>query len=118
MSQNTKELALKIAGFLNDKKAFDIVVLDIQNLSPLADYFVIASGRSELQVRTMYEELRKHLEKEGIFARHRDGHQGNRWIVLDYGDVIVHLFHHEERGFYKLERLWADGRELVIDNTN
>lgn len=108
---NTEKLVQEIAGILDDKKAVDIVILDISRLTAMADYFVIASGRSELQVKALYDELEEKMEDKGIIARHRDGRSG-RWMVLDYGDIIVHLFHHEERAFYSLERLWADAERI------
>lgn len=117
MPVNSKKTALKIARVLQDKKALDVLVLDIRSLTVIADYFIIASGGSESQVRALYEEVEEKLKEEGLEARHRDGHQGNRWVVLDYGDVILHVFHHEEREFYGLERLWADGIPLSVDNT-
>ncbi|NLU35499.1 MAG: ribosome silencing factor [Clostridiales bacterium] len=103
-------LVQQIADLLDDKKAENVVVLDISRLTVLADYFVIASGRSELQVEALYNELHDNLAQKGIHPKHLD--QSKRWIVMDYGDIIVHIFHHEERSFYDLERLWADARRL------
>ncbi len=103
---NPDILAREIADILDDKKADNVVVLDISRLSILADYFVIASGQSELQVQALYDELDKKMAEKGIFPKHLD--KSNRWIVLDYTDVIVHIFHHEERAFYNIERLWTD----------
>ena len=117
MPVNSKKIALKIVEVLQDKKALDVVVLDIHSLTVIADYFIIASGRSESQVRALYGEVEEKMREQGLEARHRDGQQGNRWVVLDYGDVILHVFHHEEREFYGLERLWADGISLSVDNT-
>lgn len=117
MPANSKKLAFRIAQILRDKKALDVVILDIHSLTVIADYFIIASGSSETQVRALYEEVEEQMRGEGLEARHRDGHQTNRWVVLDYGDVILHVFHHEERGFYGLERLWADGILLSVDST-
>jgi ribosome-associated protein len=110
---NSEKLVHEIAGILDNKKAEDVVVLDISKLTVLADYFVIASGKSEIQVKALYDELEEKMEEKGICARHRDGYDG-RWIVLDYGDIIVHLFHHEERAFYSLERLWADADRVSV----
>ena len=103
---NPDHLVREIADILDDKKAENVVVLDISRLSIIADYFVIASGRSEVQVHALYDELDKKMAEKGIFPRHLD--KSNRWIVLDYSDVIVHIFHHEERSFYNIERLWAE----------
>jgi len=99
---------LRMAEILEDRKALDVLILDISKLTVVADYFLIASGRSETQVKALYDELEKRTAEAGQAVRHRDGYQGGRWLVLDYGDIIVHLFHHEERKFYDLERLWAD----------
>lgn len=101
-----ENLAQEIADILDDKKADNVVVLDISRISVLADYFVIASGQSELQVQALYDELDKKMAEKGIFPKHLD--KSNRWIVMDYTDVIVHIFHHEERTFYNIERLWTD----------
>lgn len=116
MLEKSKKLALKIAQILDDRKAIDVVVLDIHKLTIIADYFVIASGTSEIQVRALCDEVEDKLKQEGIEAIHKDGHGGNRWVALDYGDVIVHIFHQDERKFYDLERLWADGIPLSVDN--
>lgn len=103
---------LRMAEILEDKKAVDVLILDISKLTVLADYFLIASGRSETQVKALYDELEKRTAETGWTVRHRDGYQGGRWLVLDYGDIIVHLFHQEERRFYDLERLWADAAQV------
>ncbi|HZJ82470.1 MAG TPA: ribosome silencing factor [Clostridia bacterium] len=116
MLTESKEIALKVVEILEDKKALEVVALDIHSLTVIADYFIIASGRSESQVKALYQEVEDKLKKQGIEAKHRDGYQTSRWVALDYGDVIVHIFHHEERGFYSLERLWADGIPLSVDN--
>lgn len=117
MPVKTKETALKIERILSDRKALDVLVLDVHSLTVIADYFVIASGSSESQVRALYEEVEEKMKEEGMEARHIDGRQGNRWVVLDYGDVILHIFHQEERKFYGLERLWSDGISISVDNT-
>lgn len=107
---NPDTLVRQIADLLDDKKAENVVVLDISRLTVLADYFVIASGRSELQVEALYNELQNQMSKDDIYLRHLD--KSKRWVVLDYGDIIVHIFHQEERSFYNLERLWADARQI------
>ena len=114
MQRSSKEIALNIADILEEKKAINVVVLDISHLTIITDYFIIASGRSETQVRALYHEVEEKMGEKGILPKRRDGHQGGRWIVLDYGDVIVHIFHQDERGFYSLERLWADGIPVAI----
>lgn len=104
-----KDLALRIAEILDNKKAMDIQILRVDHLTSITDYFVIASGRSAQAVHTLYEEVTDKLAEEGIAPRRNDGVRESRWIVLDYASVIVHLFHPEERQYYNIERLWMDG---------
>lgn len=104
-----KELAIRIAEILDTKKGEDITILDVNHLTTVTDYFVIAGARNVLQTRAMAEELEDKLSEEGIEARRRDGYGDSRWIVLDYSSVIVHIFHFEERENYNIERLWMDG---------
>ncbi|MDO4739554.1 MAG: ribosome silencing factor [Eubacteriales bacterium] len=108
-----KELALHIAEILDSKKGEDIAVLDVNHLTSVTDFFVIAGARSTLQARAMAEEVEDKLSEEGLEARRRDGYGDSRWIVLDYASVIVHVFHHEEREVYNIERLWMDGSNRV-----
>lgn len=115
MQYSSRQIAMDIANILKNKKAIDVVVLDISHLTVITDYFIIASGRSETQVKALYDEVEEKMQEKGLVPRHKDGYQAGRWVVLDYGDAIVHIFHHEERGFYSLERLWADGIPLAID---
>lgn len=116
MTLNSKDAALKIAQILEDKKAEDVIILDIHKLTVIADFFVIGSGGSEPQVRALYEEIEEKMKAEGLEPRHWEGRKNDRWVVLDYGDIIVHVFHREEREFYGLERLWADGISISVDN--
>ena len=109
-----RELAVEIAEFLYEKKGENILVLDVSHLTSITDYFVIASARNTIQCRTMAEDLEEHLtEADQIEARRKEGYRESRWVVLDYGSVIVHVFHEQEREFYNLERLWADGTNLI-----
>ncbi|MGI5907013.1 MAG: ribosome silencing factor [Christensenellales bacterium] len=98
------------------KKGEDIVRLDIRGLSILADYFLICSGNSTLQVQAISDAVDEALEKAGVKVRRREGYDQGRWIVLDTGDVMVHLFNREERDFYKLERLWINGDNIEYIN--
>jgi len=107
------EIALCAAQTLDDKKAQDILVLEVGRRTVIADYLVIASGRSAPQVKTLLETLEEQLSKRGVRPRRREGAGEARWAVLDYGSVIVHVFHEEERAYYQLERLWADGDNAV-----
>ena len=106
-------LAQKIARILYDKKALDITVLHVGHLTVITDYMVIASGRSSLQVKALADDVDEALAMEGITLRAREGTGEGRWIVLDYGTVLVHIFHPEDRQFYHLERLWEDGQNRV-----
>lgn len=109
----SKEKTNLICKILSDKKANDIVYLDVENKTSLCDYFVIAGGRSKTQVKSLAENLEEKLKREyELSPRRVEGAQGGRWVVLDYADVIVHLFGDEERDFYHLERLWEDGVNL------
>lgn len=102
-----------ICSFLSEKKACDIVYIAVEDKTSLCDYFVIAGGRSKTQVKSLAENLEEKLKKEyDVTPRRREGVQGGRWAVLDYEDVIVHIFGDEERDFYRLERLWEDGENL------
>lgn len=111
---NSKERTNLICKILSDRKAEGIVYIDVESKTSLCDYFIIAGGRSKTQVKSLAENLEEKLKKEyGIVPRRVEGVQGGRWAVLDYADVIVHLFGDEERDFYRLERLWEDGENLT-----
>ena len=109
----SQEMAQKIAQTLSSKKGEDVVSIDVSQKTTLADWFVIASGRSATQVRAMAQAVEDELQKDGLAVRRSEGIQEGRWAVLDYGDVIVHIFHDEQRLFYHLERLWTDGTTVV-----
>jgi ribosome-associated protein len=96
-----------------NKKAVDVTVLDISNVTIIADYFIICSGRSNTQVQAIAESIQEELKKEGVLAMRREGFREASWVLLDYGDVIVHVFQEKERQFYNLERLWGDAR--IVD---
>ncbi len=107
-----KELTETICTFLSSKKAEDIVVADVQGKTALCDYFIIASGRNTTQVNSLCENLEEHLSKLGKEPLRTEGVRDGRWGVLDYGDVIVHIFNDETRLFYHLERLWGEGENI------
>ena len=110
---NSQEKTNLICKILSDRKANNIVYIAVENKTSLCDYFIIAGGRSKTQVKALAEHLEEKLKKEyEIIPRRTEGIQGGRWAVLDYADVIVHLFGDEERDFYRLERLWEDGENL------
>lgn len=103
-----------IVNAAEDKKAFDIKVLEIEGLSSIADYFILMSGNSERQVVAIAEEIEDKMTEMGIDPINKEGKQTGRWLLLDYGDIIVHVFHKEEREFYNLEKLWIDAKTLEI----
>jgi ribosome-associated protein len=103
------KIAKKIADVLEDKKAKDIRIVDIKELSTLADYFVLSSGTSVTHIKMLSDEVEKRMEEENVKILHREGYNSARWILIDYGSVVVHIFHEEDRDFYNLERLWSDG---------
>lgn len=109
MTQYAKELASAIAQTLDNKKARDIQIIDISGISILADCFVVASGTNPIQVRALCDDVIEALGEKKIQCLRIDGYASGRWIVLDVSDVIVHIFHQEERAFYNLERLWSNG---------
>ena len=104
-----KELALLAAKALDDKRGKDITVLKVDEMTVITDYMVIASGRSANQVKALADEVDERMAEHGIQLRRCEGQSDGRWIVMDYGTVLVQLFHREEREFYNLERLWSDG---------
>ena len=108
-----QETILCLARLLYDRKAQDIVVLKVSHLTVLCDYMIIASGRTDNQVSSLADIVDEMMEKEGFALRRSEGRREGRWVILDYGHVIVHLFHRDERAFYGLDRLWSDGTNAV-----
>lgn len=105
----SKDMAKLAIQAIEDKKGEDIRVIDIRQVSVLADYFIIASGSNANQVQAMTDNVTEMLGKAGYECRQVEGYQSASWILMDYGDVIVHLFCREDRLFYDLERIWRDG---------
>jgi len=103
-----------IVKTLDDKKATDITVLEVGKITTLGDYFVIASGSSTTQVKALAEEIEDKLANLGIEPKRVEGERSAMWILLDYSDFIIHIFYHETRDFYCLERLWADAPQVDI----
>lgn len=108
----SKELAIELARALDSKKGRDIKIIRVYDLTTVTDYFVIASGTSTTQVAALADEADFQLGRKGVQVLHTEGHDGKRWILLDYGSVIVHVFTEEAHAFYDLEHLWADGEVL------
>lgn len=103
------ELAKQTARLLDSKKAENISVIKIDAISSLADYFVIATGRGSTHVRSLCDELEEKLKEQGIVPARIEGYRSDSWILMDYTEVVVHVFTQEARDFYDLDRLWADG---------
>ena len=112
-AQDPGELAHRIVNVASDKKASDIVLLRTAEVTTMADYFVIASGRSETQVQALSKAIVDELRDEGIKPIGVEGRSNARWVLLDYGSVIVHLFAPEEREYYGLERLWSEATQVA-----
>jgi ribosome-associated protein len=105
--EQTKEMVIQAAS---DKKAQQIVTLEIRDISLIADYFLICNGNSETQVQAIATEIKKKAEEHGVRVRKIEGFDAARWILIDLGDIIAHIFHRDERGYYNLERLWKDAK--------
>lgn len=107
------ELIEKIATALYEKKAQDIVALDVTGLTVITDCMLIASGRSAIQVKTLADEVEDRMSEMGIEPIRKEGQQDGRWVVLDYGTVLVHIFHTAEREFYRLDKLWEHDNNRI-----
>ena len=107
------EVANKAVEIAGDKQASNIVLLDTSKVCSFADYFVICSGESSRQIKTIYEEIEHVLKKEGVRPHHREGHVDSGWMLLDFGDVIVHIFAMYERELYQLDDLWSEANALL-----
>ena len=115
---DTKEQAHLIAKALSSKKGLDVEVIKISDVSVLADYIVIATGTSSTHVKALADEVEYQLDEAGFSVSHVEGHRGTGWILLDYIDLIVHVFDDKSREYYNLERLWADGTVVKFDDVD
>ena len=106
------QLAKEAAKYLDKKKGVDIRILRIDDISSLADYFVFATGTSNTHVNALADEMEFQLKEIGVTPHHVEGHRSNSWILLDYDNVIVHIFTDESRQYYDLDRLWQDGEQI------
>lgn len=109
-----KEMAKIAYHALDEKKGEDIRIIDIAGISVLADYFIIANGSSESQVQAMVDNVEEEMHKAGYSLKQQEGYGSGNWVLLDFGDVIVHVFDKENRLFYDLERIWRDGKNIGI----
>lgn len=108
--------ALKIAvNAADDKKAHDLVVLDISNIASFANHFLLCSGDSSRQIQAIADEIERRLKAAGVRPSHVEGYQNSEWILMDYMDLVVHIFSRNARVFYDLERLWRDAKKMDVD---
>ena len=114
MNESLKMAQIAVKA-LDDKKGINIKAIDISKVSSVSDYFIIASGNSKSQVTTLIDNVEEFLGKEGYDAKQREGYVTGAWVLLDYSDIVVHVFDRESREFYNLERIWADGKEVNVD---
>ncbi|MBQ9322067.1 MAG: ribosome silencing factor [Eubacterium sp.] len=105
----SRELAKIAIEAMEDKKAIDIKIIDIEKISTLADYFIIASGSNRNQVQAMADEVDEKMSRAGYEPKNIEGYRNANWILMDYGDLVIHIFDEENRLFYDLERIWRDG---------
>lgn len=111
----SKEMVRIAYNALSDKKGEDIKIIDITGISVLADYFIIANGNSDSQVNALVDNVEEELHKAGYPLRQREGYASGSWVLLDFGDIIVHVFDKENRLFYDLERIWKDGKDISVE---
>jgi len=112
----SREMATIACKALEEKKGEDIRIIDISNISVLADYFIIANGLNDSQIRAMVDEVEDSLLKVGYPVKQREGYGLGNWVLLDFRDIIVHVFDKENRLFYDLERIWCDGKEVLLED--
>lgn len=112
----SKELTKLAVAALEDRKAEDVTVIDISEISPIADYFIIANGTNQNQLQAMRDAADEALYKAGVKVLQIEGNQSSTWILMDYGDIIIHIFSKEDRLFYDLERTWRDGKIVDVSD--
>ena len=110
------EMTKTVIQALEDKKGEDIQIIDIGEISPIADHFILASGSNRSQIQAMADAVEEKMHQSGHPLKQIEGYDGANWILMDYYDVVVHIFDRDSRMFYDLERIWADGRTLDADS--
>jgi len=113
---NSREKSIKIANIIDKKLGEDVKVLKVEGITSITDYYVIATAKNTSHAKALCDEIDEKMKKEGIAARSIEGYQSAMWILLDFGNVIVHLFYEETRKFYNLEHLWADAERISFMN--
>lgn len=116
MENKSLEMAKLAIAALEDKKAEDIKVIDISEVSVIADYFIIAGGSNRSQIQALSDNVDEQLGRAGFYLKQKEGYETANWVLLDFGDVIVHIFDKENRLLYDLERIWRDGKHIDIDS--
>ena len=112
----TKDFAVLAVEALEDKKAEDITIIDISEVSVIADYFIIAGGNNKSQIQALSDVVDEKLGRAGLPLKQIEGYNYANWILLDFGDIIVHIFDKENRLFYDLERIWCDGKKIELND--
>ena len=113
--EQAKKMVKTAYQALDEKKGEDIKIINLEGISVLADYFIIANGTNSSQVQALVDNVEEELHKAGYSLKQREGYSNDNWVLLDFGDVIVHIFDRENRLFYDLERIWRDGKEIAFD---
>ncbi|MBG9792052.1 ribosomal silencing factor RsfS [Paenibacillus dendritiformis] len=114
MTIQPRELLDIVVAAAEEKKAMDLVVLDLRGISLIADYFVICHGNSDTQVQAITNEVRKRVHEAGVAVRGMEGLESSRWVLLDLGDIVIHIFHRDEREYYNIEKLWSDAKVVEM----
>lgn len=114
MLEKNKEYLSQIINAIEDKKGDDISVIDISEVSVIADFFVIANGSNQNQIQRIADEVEEKMHKSGLTLKQIEGYNTANWILMDFNDIIVHIFNKENRLFYDLERIWADGNKIPL----
>ncbi len=113
--EDSKKIAEIMVKILDNKKAKDIVLLGVYKVTTIADYFIIASGTSSIQVKALADEIENKMNEIGVKLHHMEGYSDARWILLDYGVIVVHVFREDTRDYYDLERLWRDAEKVELE---
>lgn len=113
--EQAKNMARVVYHALDEKKGEDIKIIDISGVSIITDYFIIVNGTSNSQVSALVDNVEEKMQKEGYMLKQKEGYGSGTWVLLDFGDVIVHIFDKENRDFYNLERIWSDGKSVEIE---
>jgi ribosome-associated protein len=112
----TQQLAQRIAELCFNKKGYDVKIIDLKSVALFADYFVLCSADSDVQVKAIADEIDEKLKEQGIRCWHKEGYKALQWVLLDYVDIVVHIFKKEARDYYNLERLWSDAPSWNVED--